>query len=155
MTEQPTEHDLQFRIWYSYWLEMMVATSNRRVDTVINTVMLVLGSGVFVQSQLSWLFGGVIAVLSGCRIAWKFAQKAEAAAQQARRYSALIDVMAGLGVDEICQRLSMIQEFDSQVLGSMVKPARQKACIAMGLAHRETLSFTEKVTAALTGGIPD
>ncbi|CAK8738321.1 hypothetical protein SODG_002020 [Sodalis praecaptivus] len=34
MSNQPTEHTLRYRIWHSYWLEVMTETLNRRVDRV-------------------------------------------------------------------------------------------------------------------------
>ncbi|EEX2875348.1 hypothetical protein PVO54_001731 [Enterobacter hormaechei] len=158
MNTQPTEHDpkhdLVFRAWNSYWLEHISEAFNRRMDTIINALMLILGASVFANSVFSWLFGGIIAILSGCRIAWHFGQRAEAAKQQARRYCELLDNVHKLSVDEIAARLSMIEEFDSIVMECMDNPARSKACISMGLKHREHLNFPEKLIALLTVGIP-
>ncbi|ENO0609953.1 hypothetical protein ACKEUS_17295 [Yersinia enterocolitica] len=69
MNKQPTEHEIRFRIWCSYWLEVMTETVNRRIDTLINAITLILGASIFATSSFSWLFGAIIAVLSGCRIA--------------------------------------------------------------------------------------
>lgn len=158
MNKQPTErdpvHDLTYRIWNSYWLECINGAFNRRVDMTTNAAILILGSTVFVNSHLSWLFGGIIAILSGIRIVWQFGQKSEAAKQQARRYSVLIDELPKLSLDEIAARLSMIEEFDSVVMECMDNPARSKASISMGMAHRESLSVYEKIIAFLTVGIP-
>lgn len=157
MSKQPTErdpmHDLQFRAWNSYWLECIAEKFNRRIETIINAVILILGASVFVNSQFSWLAGGVVAILSGCRIAWNFGQRAEAAKQQARRYSLIIDETSKISVDEFAARLSMIEEFDSVVMECMDNPARNKASISMGLKHRETLQFSEKLISAMTVGI--
>lgn len=158
MNTQPTEHDkihdLVFRAWNSYWLEHISEAFNRRTDTLINALMLALGASVFANSALSWLCGGVIAILSACRIAWNFGQRAEAAKQQAKRYSTLLDGIHDLNANEIAARLSMIEEFDSTVMECMDNPARSKACISMGLKHREHLNFPEKLIALLTIGIP-
>jgi hypothetical protein len=158
MNTQPTEDDpkhiLIFRAWNSYWLEHISEAFNRRVDTVINALMLILGASVFANSDFSWLFGGIIAILSGCRIAWHFGQRAGAAKQQAKRYSVLLDNANKLSVDEIAARLAMIEEFDSTVMECMDNPARNKACISMGLKHREHLNLPEKLIALLTVGIP-
>ncbi|EAN0852642.1 hypothetical protein D7C21_14940 [Salmonella enterica] len=158
MTTQPTErdpmHDLVFRIWNSYWLERIAEVFNRRIDTAINALMLILGASIFANSQFSWLCGGIIAILSGCRIAWNFGQRAEAAKQQLRRYASLLDDIQKLDIDEISGRLSMIEEFDSIVMECMDNPARSKASISMGLKHRERLSFSEKLIAIITVGIP-
>lgn len=158
MNNQPTErnpkHDLVFRIWNSYWLECIAEKYNRRIDTVINAIMLILGASVFAGSQFSWFSGGVIAILSGCRIAWNFGQRAEAAKQQARRYAVLLDEANKLSIDELAGRLSMIEEFDSIVMECMDNPARSKASISMGLNHRESLCLSEKLIAMLTVGIP-
>ena len=158
MNTQPTEYQkrfaLIFRIWNSYWLERIGEIFNRRIDTVLNAIVLILGASVFANSSFSWLFGGVIAILSGCRIAWHFGERAEAAKQQTRRYSALIDDIHKLSTDEIAARLSMIEEFDSIVMECMDNPARNKACISMGIESREHLNFPEKLIALLTVGIP-
>lgn len=154
MNNQQTEHDLAFRIWNSYWLECIAEKFNRRIDTISNAIMLILGASIFTGSQFSLLFGGVVTVLSGCRIAWNFGQRAEAAKQQARRYAGLLDEIGKLTVDELAARLSMIEEFDSIVMECMDNPARSKASISMGLKHRESLRFSEKLISAITVGIP-
>lgn len=153
-TVRNPKHDLTFRIWNSYWLECITEKFNRRIDTVINATMLILGASVFAGSQFSWLSGGFIAILSGCRIAWNFGQRAEAAKQQARRYSMLLNDIDKSSTDELAVRLSMIEEFDSIVMECMDNPARSKASISMGLTHRESLRFAEKLIAVLTVGIP-
>ncbi|KNA29564.1 hypothetical protein ACO03_11740 [Pantoea ananatis] len=158
MNNQPTEreamHGLVFRVWNSFWLERIAEIFNRRIDTIINALMLILGASVFVHTHLSWIFGGVIAVLSGCRIAWNFAERAEAAKQQVRRYAILLGDIHRLGSDEISARLSMIEEFDSIVMECMDNPARSKASISMGIKHRESLSLSEKFISLITVGIP-
>lgn len=158
MNNQPTDrdamHGLVFRVWNSYWLERITEAFNRRIDTIINAVTLILGASVFVNSHLSWLFGGIISVLSGCRIAWHFAQRAEAAKQQVRRYSLLLDDIHKLSFDETSARLSMIEEFDSVVMECMDNPARSKAGVSMGINHRESLSPSEKLISLITVGIP-
>lgn len=153
-TEQNAAHELTFRIWNSYWLERIAEIFNRRTDTVINALMLILGASVSVNSQFSWLFGLLVAILSGCRIAWRFGQRAEAAKQQARRYAVLIDELPKLTANEVAARLSMIEEFDSIVMECMDNPARSKASISMGLKHREHLCFSEKLISLFTVGIP-
>ncbi|HIH5186992.1 TPA: hypothetical protein ACYR8L_003435 [Citrobacter freundii] len=158
MSNQPTErnpkHDLTFRVWNSYWLECIAEKFNRRIDTIINAIMLILGATVFAGSEFSWLSGGIVAILSGCRIAWNFGQRAEAAKQQTRRYAAILDDAHKLTTDELAARLSMIEEFDSIVMECMDNPARSKASISMGMKHRESLHLSEKIIAAITVGIP-
>lgn len=73
-----TEDSLYHRIWYRYWLEVMTETINRRVDTMTNATNLVLGAVIFAASDLSWLFGGIIAIFSGSRIAWQFGKTFQA-----------------------------------------------------------------------------
>lgn len=145
MNTQPTErnpkHDLVFRAWNCYWIEYINEVFNRRMDTVINALMLILGASVFTNNTFSWLFGGIIAILSGCRIAWNFGKRAEASKQQVQRYAKLLSDTEKLNVDELAARLSMIEEFDGTVMECMDNPARSKASISMGLKHREHLNF--------------
>lgn len=153
-TQQNINHDLTFRIWNSYWLECITEKFNRRIDTVMNATMLILGTAIFMDSPFSGLSGASIAILSGCRVAWNFGQRAEAARQQARRYSLLIKDIEKSSTGEITARLSTIEEFDSIVMECMDNPARSKASISMGLSHRESLHFSEKLIAVITVGIP-
>ncbi|HEJ1074325.1 TPA: hypothetical protein SLP25_005053 [Serratia marcescens] len=75
MAQQPTEYTLRFRIWYGYWLEVMTATINRRIDLTANAVMLILGAGIFANSALSQLFGAIVAIISGIRVAFQHGKK--------------------------------------------------------------------------------
>ncbi|OVZ93397.1 hypothetical protein CBW54_02465 [Yersinia kristensenii] len=152
--KEPTEHDVRFRIWYSLWLEEMTETLNRRLDTFINAVTLTLGASIFAASHFSWLFGGVIAVLSGCRVAWQFGRVAGSARQQRRRYAVLADDAATLDVTEMRGRLAMLEEFDSPVLGGLKNPAWHRACISLNIKNNEKLTYMEKVISWLAGGIP-
>lgn len=158
MNAQPTKNDpkyqLTFRAWNSYWLEYINEVFNRRMDTVTNALLLILGASVFADSAYSWLFGGIIATLSGCRIAWRFGQRSEASKQQAQRYAAILDNAQDLSIEEISARLSMISEFDGTVMECMDNPARNKASIAMGFKPKEHLNIPEKLIALLTIGIP-
>ncbi|MEC5343385.1 hypothetical protein ABRZ24_12360 [Brenneria populi] len=154
MNKQPTEHEIHFRIWYSYWLEHMTETLNRRIDMFTNAIILTLGSAIFATSHFSWLFGGIIAVLSGFRIAWQYGQKAAAAKQQAKRYAALIDEIPNIAIDETRERLAMLEEFDSVAINSLRNPARNGASVSLSLKHREPLSFAEKAVSLLAGGTP-
>ncbi|EOS4318697.1 hypothetical protein HIU27_RS10930 [Escherichia coli] len=162
MNKKPTEneirerHDLMFRLWNSYWLEYIAHVFNRRIDTAINAVILISGATVFSDSNFGWLLGGVVAVLGGCNIAWKFGQRAQAAKEQAHRYNVLISESesANPGNDVVLKKLLEIEVHDSPVLECMDKPARNKACMSMGLKHRDHLSFSQKLVALLTVGIP-
>ncbi|PWC10908.1 hypothetical protein B4923_15465 [Brenneria roseae subsp. americana] len=154
MNKQPTEHEIHFRIWYSYWLERMTETLNRRIDMFTNAIILTLGAAIFATSHFSWLFGGIIAVLSGFRIAWQYGKKAEAAKQQAKRYASLIDNLPGITIDEIREKLKMLEEFDSVALNSLCNPARNGASISLRLKYREPLSFIEKAVSLLAGSTP-
>ncbi|MFP9230162.1 hypothetical protein [Pectobacterium cacticida] len=154
MEKQPTEHDVMFQLHYSYYLEVMTEILNRRVDTAINAVILTLGAAVFANSSYGRLFGGIVAVLTGFRIACKFSQKAANAKAQTLRYSRLIDDAHGLTPSDISHRLSTLEEFDSDTLSSLLNPARQRAIIKMGLPNSESLSLFEKLMAFLAGGIP-
>ncbi|WP_262215466.1 hypothetical protein [Serratia ficaria] len=155
MTKQPTEYGLRFRIWYSYWLEIMTETINRRIDIITNAVTLILSATIFTASEFSWLFGGIIAILSGCRIAWQFGKKAEAARQQGKRYLSLINEIHNLSVDETLARINVLEEFDSHALSSLFNPARNRAMISLGKEkHHEKLSVVERLVSGLAGGVP-
>lgn len=154
MNKQPTKYEYHFRIWYCYWLETMTETLNRRIETIMNAIMLILGAMVSGAHHFSWLFGIIIAVLSGCRVAWQFGKKAEAARQQAKRYGVLAHEMGTLEPAEIKARLGMIEEFDSAPLSSLFNPARNRACISLNNRHREHLTLIEKLTSLLGGGVP-
>ncbi|WP_285280040.1 hypothetical protein, partial [Escherichia coli] len=111
MNRQPTEnhperrHEVMFRLWNSYWIEHISEVFNRRMDTVINAVILTSGATVFAGSNFSWLLGGIVAVLSGCNIAWKFGRRAHAAKEQAHRYNVLITESDGLSTEVLLARL--------------------------------------------------
>ncbi|WP_406706310.1 hypothetical protein [Sodalis sp.] len=157
MSKQPAEHTLRYRIWYSYWLEVMTETINRRVDTVTNAASLILSAAIFSASDLSWLFGGIIAILSGSRIAWQFGKKAEAARQQNKRYRTLINEMHSLSIDEMQARINTLEEFDSPALSCLLNPARNRATISLGLdkKHMEKLSITERAVSGFACGVPN
>ncbi|HAU4403173.1 TPA: hypothetical protein ACQVJ5_003671 [Serratia marcescens] len=155
MAQQPTEYALRFRIWYSYWLEVMTETINRRIDLTANAVMLILGAGIFANSGLSQLFGAIVAIISGIRVAFQHGKKSEAARQQAKRYLSLINEMHNLSVDEMNARVNMLEEFDSNALSSLFNPARNRAMISLGKKkHHEKLSIVERLVSALAGGVP-
>lgn len=155
MNNAPTDYEIHFRVWYSYWLEVMTATINRRIDTLTNALTLILGASVFASSEYSSLFGGAIAILGGCRIAWQFGQKAESARQQSRRYKGLLDQYSQSDISAIISSLSVIEEFDSAALSSLFNPARNRACVSLGLKHREKLTLTEKIISFTAGGNPE
>ncbi|CTT86632.1 TPA: hypothetical protein ACI7JC_000957 [Escherichia coli] len=160
MGNQPSEnnaarrHEVMYRLWNSYWLEHIVEVFNRRMDTVINAVILTLGATVFADSNFSWLLGGIVAVLSGCNIAWKFGQRAEAAKAQAHRYSVLISESGNLSTEDVLNRLLETEKQDSPVIEGMDAVARNKASASMGLKHRDQLSLPQKIIALLTVGNP-
>ena len=132
----------------------MTETLNRRTENAMNASMLILGAVVSSSNHFSWLLGIIIAILSGCRVAWQYGKKAEAARQQAKRYGKLADSMHDLSLPEIKARLEMIEEFDSIPLSSLFNPARNRACISLNNRHRERLSANEKIISFLSGGIP-
>ncbi len=114
------------------------------MDTVINAVILTSGATVFAGSNFSWLLGGIVAVLSGCNIAWKFGRRAQAAKEQAHRYNVLITESDGLSTEVLLARLVEIEKQDSPVLECMDNPARNKACAALLVLIIANLSHSPK-----------
>ncbi|SMG61874.1 hypothetical protein [Cedecea sp. NFIX57] len=154
MSGQPTRNEIYFRIWYSYWLEVMTETFNRRLDNSIHALLLTLGALVSVTHQPGWVFGIIIAALSACQVAWQYGKQGEAARQQARRYVKLIGQMHSLSPQEILDHLDVIEEFDSTAQSSLFNSARNRTFISLNMRHREKLTLWEKFISSIAGGIP-
>ncbi|HFV5581053.1 TPA: hypothetical protein ACH9TM_005342 [Escherichia coli] len=158
MSKQPTEitirerHDVMFRLWYSYWVERIAQVLNRRLDTAINVVAVAVGCCIAAGTGFGGLLGVVVAVLGACNLAGRFGRRAQVAKEQAYRYNVLITESGGLSTEALLARLLEIEKGDSPVPWCPGNLACNRACMSMGLGHRESLSLSEKIIASLTVG---
>ncbi|CZU61556.1 MULTISPECIES: hypothetical protein [Enterobacter cloacae complex] len=152
MSNKPAS-DLKFQATYSYYLEVMTETFNRRTDNLMNFLLILSGGLTSVGVQFGWLCGIFAIVFSAYRVAYKPADKAASAEAQKKRYSRLLSDVDIASDAEIARRLEELEEFDSNAPTSLYNPARNRASIEL---HRkiEPLTKFEKLMAFLAGGIP-
>lgn len=152
MSNKPAS-DLKFQATYSYYLEVMTETFNRRTDNLMNFLLILTGGLTSVGVQFGWLCGILAIVFSAYRVAYKPADKAASAEAQKKRYSRLLSDIDIASDAEIARRLEELEEFDSIAPTSLYNPARNRASIE--LHHKiEPLTKFEKLMAFLAGGIP-
>jgi hypothetical protein len=152
MSNKPAS-DLKFQATYSYYLEVMTETFNRRTDNLMNFLLILTGGLTSVGVQFGWLCGLLAIVFSAYRVAYKPADKAASAEAQKKRYSRLLCDVDMASDAEIARRLEELEEFDSNAPTSLCNPARNRASIE--LYHKiEPLTKFEKLMAFLAGGIP-
>lgn len=152
MSNKPAS-DLKFQATYSYYLEVMTETFNRRTDNLMNFLLILTGGLTSVGVQFGWLCGILAIVFSAYRVAYKPADRAASAEAQKKRYSRLLSDVDIASDAEIARRLEELEEFDSNAPTSLYNPARNRASIE--LYHKiEPLTKFEKLMAFLAGGIP-
>ncbi|HGC3346287.1 TPA: hypothetical protein ACIYF7_003918 [Escherichia coli] len=144
--------EVMFRLWYSYWLERIAAVFNRRLDAIINILILAAGAFIVAGWHFGWVLGAVVVVLGACNFICRFGQRAQAASEHAHRYNELITKSALLSTEALLARLPELEMHDSPVLECMENVTYNKACMSLNISHRESLSFAEKMMAAITIG---
>lgn len=134
MTEQKI-FDIRFRVAYSFQLEKLNAILHRRLDKLILFIQFVLGSAVITERGPSFLFGVLVAVLAGLQFVIKPGEVAGAGKRQAQQYSELLDDMDVKNIDAeaAAQRIRSIEKGDSDTAMSLREPARNAACLMLGV----------------------
>ncbi|WP_339057541.1 hypothetical protein [Candidatus Regiella endosymbiont of Tuberolachnus salignus] len=153
MNTQPPR-DLLFELYYSYYLEKMTETLNRRIDKLGCFFQMFLGLVVVVNSAYGWLCGILIASMSGFQFSFKPGEVAGHAKNQALKYRQLIDEIEKISPDIIAKKRLEIEKEDSPTLSSLFNPARKRAAITLNYPQEKPLTLNEKCFAWMAGGIP-
>lgn len=148
----PTDHEILFDLWYSYWLEHMTSLLHRRVSVVLRISAFLAGVAAFVLcDNATFVFVAVVFFLVWQVIAASFALRAEKAEWQATSYNRLISQRHVLTRECMIARLSFVEESDSPVMECMINLAWNKACEAVGSSSRNHVSFSGRLLSRLCG----
>lgn len=150
---QPSREQV-FTLCYSHYLEVMTETLNRRCERMICFFQFLLGSAVFAQSSLGWLFGATVAVCAALQYSWNPGKLAANARKQSFRYQQLRNNLDNLTAKTLAQEMQIVERDDSLVTNALLNPARCRAYIALGWPQVEKLTHWERIVAFLAGGIP-
>ncbi|EAA5550230.1 hypothetical protein ZK99_004770 [Salmonella enterica subsp. enterica] len=144
----------KFAVYYNQYLELMTETLNRRCERTLCFFQFLLGSAVFAQSSVGWLFGAVVATCAAFQYSWNPGKIASNAKKQAYRYQRLRDNFNKLTSESLADKMHVIEQNDSPLINSLLNPARCRAYIALGWPQVEKLTRWERIVAFLAGGIP-
>lgn len=159
MTDKP-DHTEIFRLHYNYHQEHMTESFNRRVFNFVSFIQVVMGGTIMADYTKGLIPGLVITLLSAYMFIYKPGEAASKARQQSKRYERLINRLPSISRQELTNSLSDVAEFDSTIVGSLVKPAYIRAAISTGTptetieSERKTLNWMERISAFIAGGIP-
>lgn len=154
------DHTEIFQLHYCYYLEHMTECFHRRVFNFVSFVQVIMGGTIMADFSKGFIPGLVITALSAFMFVYKPGEIAGNARLQARRYERLMNRQTTISQAELINALSDCAEFDSSILGSLIKPAYVRAAIATGcnseviIKERQSLSGLERIFAFISGGIP-
>ncbi|EPH6423985.1 hypothetical protein [Escherichia coli] len=148
----PSDYDILFDLWYSYWLERITCVFHRRVSAALRISAFLVGVAAFVLCDfvVLVLFSVVLFLLWQCMAA-SFERRAEKAEWQALSYQRLISQRHVLTPECMIARLSFVEESDSPVMECMINLAWNKACETVGSSARNHVSISGRLLSRLCG----
>lgn len=149
-----TRDDVEFDIYYSYFLEKMNYTLLNRIDKGITLVLIVLGFSVFAPFSNMFFFGVSVAILSVLQLVYQFGQEAGLSKEQMRQYKRMLIEFSTLSDDDLRARYLKIQDADSNPWRSLQDAAFKRTCIALGRNDDSDMTFTHSVIAWFAGDLP-
>lgn len=149
-----TRDDVEFDIYYSYFLEKMNYTLLNRIDKGITLVLIVLGFSVFAPFSNMFIFGVSVAILSVLQLVYQFGQEAGLSKEQMRQYKRMLIEFSTLSDDDLRARYLKIQDADSNPWRSLQDAAFKRTCIALGRNDDSDMTFTHSMIAWFAGDLP-
>ncbi|WP_413734375.1 hypothetical protein ACL2XP_18045 [Sodalis sp. RH21] len=149
-----TRDDLEFDVYYSFFIEKMNCRLLTRIDKFITLLLIVLGFSVFAPYSNLFIFGIGVAFLSVIQLVYQFGQEAGLSKEQMRQYKRLLIEMSDMSDGELRSRYLKIQDADSNPWQTLEESAHLRASIAMGRECKDTLSFPHNLVAWLAGDLP-
>lgn len=148
----PSDYDILFDLWYSYWLERITCVFHRRVSAALRISAFLVGVAAFVLCDfvVLVLFSVVLFLLWQCMAA-SFERRAEKAEWQTVSYQRLISQRHVISKECMIARLSFVEESDSPIMECMINLAWNKACEAVGSSSRNHVSFSGRLLSRLCG----
>ncbi|NUW66927.1 hypothetical protein [Vibrio coralliilyticus] len=147
--------DIEFDINYSYTLELYHQHFYTRLDHLLTSLQLFLGSLVFANFTYHWFYGAVITVLAIIGFVYKPAVKALMAQRQVHRFGVLIDAKGTLTDDELQKRTLAFSKGKTDHLGVFIRPAFNRACLMQGSQEGlYRLTPYQRIMAWLAGDLP-
>ncbi|HFP1675241.1 TPA: hypothetical protein ACHKQ4_004817, partial [Escherichia coli] len=148
----PSDYEILFDLWYSYWLERITCVFHRRVSAVLRISAFLVGVAAFVLCDfvVLVLFSVLLFLLWQCMAA-SFERRAEKAEWQAVSYQRLISQRHVISKECMIARLSFVEESDSPIMECMINLAWNKACEAVGSSSRNHVSISGRLLSRLCG----
>ncbi|EBP3999591.1 hypothetical protein S301_13155 [Salmonella enterica subsp. enterica] len=159
MNKQPDNHQM-LTVYNSYFTEFMTERLNQRMINLLIFAQVVLSSAIMADVAHTFVAGLFIAVISAFLLVYKPGEKAGNARIQSRRYERLIHRINAADTCDVPALLIEYAEFDSEISGSLIRPAYIRAMVACGKKNDEIqmeisrLTRTERLVAWFSGGIP-
>ncbi len=148
----PSDYEILFDLWYSYWLEHMTSLLHRRASLVlrISAFLAIVAAFIFCDSA-TFVFASVVLFLVWQVMAASLSIRAEKAEWQALSYQRLISQRHVLTPECMIARLSFVEESDSPVMECMINLAWNKACETVGSSARNHVSISGRLLSRLCG----
>ncbi|EDT7807115.1 hypothetical protein NRW27_000427 [Salmonella enterica] len=147
--------DTIFQLHYSYYIEIFTYILLRRITRLLWFIQIIAACAVMTNALPAWISGSLMIICTYFLCAYRTHGDSIRAAIQACRYSELISRSDELTDNEIKVQLRLLEYNDSSVMNVFLNPAYYRACIRNGVTpETRPLTRTEKLFAALAGGIP-
>nr|WP_154927770.1 hypothetical protein [Pantoea agglomerans] len=135
-------YELEYSMYYSYYLEKMYATLTGRIDKGISFLLLLSGSAVFASFGSNVFFGFFVAFLTCLSLIYEFGKKSSAALEHSKAYHELIIIKDTLSEDELLSRFKAINKNDNPVWNCLSVAARKRAILAIHGKNEEVVYYT-------------
>ncbi|MBV7694095.1 hypothetical protein KV701_20490, partial [Limnobaculum sp. M2-1] len=108
-----------FELNHSYYLEKMHATLFGRIDRFLYLIIIFLGASVFASFKGTFVFGGLIALVSALSFVYQFGKASAYADDRSKKYLLLIRKAPDLDDKPLKEELIKLEDFDSKVWHSL------------------------------------
>ena len=146
--------DIEFDMYYSYYLEMMFGTLMNRLEKTFSIALIAFGSSAFAQLGSFAIFGAAITIISTVQFVIQPGNQGGTSIEHSKKYIQLISKSSQLSDSELLDRFIDIQSVDSNPWSILKNAAFRNASIALNreLEDYFGMSFFERLIVRLSGG---
>lgn len=142
----------EFNLYYSFHLENIYETLNRRLANLLYLIQFILGSAVFANYH-GWIIGLTLTIITAVQYIYKPSENALNARKKKNKYRKLINSLELIDTAILLKEKLKLENNDSSELRSVFKLAALRAAIETDRQEVEKLNYFEKLIAFCAGGI--
>jgi hypothetical protein len=146
--------DIEFDMYYSYYLESMFGTLMNRLDKAFSIFLIASGTTVFAQFGSLVTFGAAIAIISTLQFVIQPGNQAATSIEHSKKYIQLISKSSQLPDNELLDEFIEIQSSDSNCWSILKNSAFKNASLTLNreLEDDFKMSLWEGLIVKLSGG---